>query len=550
MTRNSVNDAGDGRTGDSHTRTPRGWPGLVTGLSAAALLSASASPLFAAGSRAPKAEFIDATVAGLDFMSKAGVLPIPGDQIKTLGPVIGCLAEDKPPGDCAKEAVFDRVFGKQFEQARPVVDCLISGTGNVQSCATDAAIAQLPKEGQALAKCVKDGGDPAECAVSTASTAAQKEAMRKFNDTIEKATNPITGAPILNLVRAIKEEDWAMVATLGGGEAAKIATCAVIKVVLTEGPHSKFMCDAGANLIDKRVQSARTFFDQATNGDLGGALGTLAKAGLIDSQCAGLKAVDADVEEVVCGNLGKVIDAGANEPLVVALVGSLAAGTPLVGLAILGLSELFGPDESCGTAKDYYAKNYPQCFHRAALLGITDPAGLEAFANKKRADCVRHFSECDEDKANRICDGITHQFRQDAMTLTNAFQKLANGKAKGQKSDFEKDRSRICTATSPDALQTEARDGFLASCRSMLVDLKEMPFEADANCSKPRSDTFATTSGTAYEAACRKAADTELKKVVGEVCAGAGKCFPIHECPKGERWDAAQKKCFEISDVN
>jgi hypothetical protein len=556
---------------------------------------------------------IDATIAAL---SEPGLIPIPAKELNDVAPMLKCMAHgDKQLPDCAKEAVYQAVLGKDAAQAAPLVECVIDGKpvvtcakdaalaqlppevgdllscgDDVQTCVTKLATKQLPPEVRGVADCMLSGTNPTQCALaaagpvlppeaqavanclqnpSTAKQCAETELMshlpgpaqavakcvqaQRFNPdpmacamstadpatkdalkAIQKAADPLSGSPILEIFDAIQKEDWARLSALIGVQAYKVAACAVLEVVLAPGPHQQILCDTASIFIQKRVDSFRILVDQAKNLDYGGMLGTLAKAGLIDQQCAFAEAISEDVYEVVCGNLAKIIDKGAKDPIVIGTIGAILTANPVIGVAIGVVWDKIvnNKDDDCGTPAEYFANHYLQCQHYGVYLGLNDPQQQAAFSQQLEGACIHEFKRClDDDKAADVCGGLTTEFNRELGTIAGAYTDMAKQQAQSFKTKFEADRSNICGEKDADISFSTAGMNFMGSCQSMLNNFQPLRNVPNANCTDPNYKApMVFDAPSAQKSACEIIEKTDLKQVVNDVCAGAGVCFPIHVC--------------------
>ena len=125
-------------------------------------------------------------------------------------------------------------------------------------------------------------------------------------------------------------------------------------------------------------------------------------------------------------------------------------------------------------------------------------------------------------------------FRVHAQTLDDALSQVAGAHARTSRSRLEANRSRVC---SPHYASGEV-DRFVSGCEDSLK--KRFPLPGDATSPNCRPDPkrcegmFACSTPTAQQAACRKAADGELKRITAEVCLGAGMCFKLEGPPPEE----------------
>lgn len=586
---------------------------------------------------------IDATIAAL---AESGLLPIPAEELRALSPMLKCMVHgDNEVLDCAKQAVYERLLGKDLAAAGPLVECLVGGKPvvlcaknaaasqlppefksivecgsdlggcvtklataqlppeaqgianciaskkNVADCASQEAIKQLPPEAQAaaqclakgtdpkicaqneviahlpdaakpVAECIAKGGDPAKCAETQLISQLPGGTAQDVANCIKNGGNPVdcaaqqaTGAAkeqyeaikelsdpdkvptILAMFKAIQEEDWATVAALGGVQAAKVASCVIIDIFVPIPGAQGLLCDYAGELIERRVQSAQIFVKQATAGDFGGMLGTLGKAGLIDQQCALAHVISSDIDEAICGPLAKAIDAGANSPVVVGILASMFTANPVIGTVVGAIWSLLTDKDECMKPEQWFANNFLICQHRDVYLSMTDPQQLATLLDTRTRECIKHYSQdyncVDEDDAAKLCRALASESARETQALAKAYQVLAEARAQSTKPELEADRSHICASPTSAGRFTEAKSGFVASCSTMLNDvrpLKNLATSCTAGFDPSKGQVSFGGGPSAQQQACENAAQSSLAKVVSEVCAGAGVCFPVHPC--------------------
>jgi hypothetical protein len=347
--------------------------------------------------------------------------------------------------------------------------------------------------------------------------------------------DPKTGNAIVGIMDSIQKKDWGRLSILVGQQAATVTTCAVMNVVLLPGPHQGPLCETAGNLIAKQAGSAQTFIEQAQAGDIGGMLGTLAIAGLTNRPCALLQTLSSDVEQAVCGVTADIINAGANSPVIAGIVTGILTTNPIAGLALGGLLSIFD-NEECVKPGDFYVTHYHACQHWGVFLGIGDAKAQVQLIDQKHRECITKYEDCtSDDNARKICDALTDQFRRDLKVLTGTYKELAAGHAGGFRKDLEADRSRVCGVPDSEAMNSQAGLNYLGSCESMLKKVRPLNNLANNKCSAQPVATPQPMFGTpdsAQKAACERSGKDEFKKMFGEVCAGAGVCFPVEKPPE------------------
>jgi hypothetical protein len=475
---------------------------------------------------------VDAFVAG----GAAIGVPISPTEANLVKPLVRCIADGKPVVDCTKEMVIAQLPRESQDLAR-----CVSGGSNVAKCVENEAFKRLPPQSQELAKCVAGGSDVADCGKKFATTQAEKAAFGTIEklkgdskDKFKDATSPLQN--IINTVDGIVREDWEKVIKNGGKAVAKY----VIKTVITSLGTQVASILTGPiidTIVDNRIDLVADLLNVARTGDVGKLAGVIAEFYLVmqvEIPCALIPA--GAIKEAICGTLGKIIGAvgGAVGSVVGAVVDAIGDALDFLG----GLAEDFvglfdGKDDNCGTAQQYYANNFVTCYQRAAHMKGTNPAGYDAFEGSLYDSCRQHFIRCHKsDTVTRICGPLRDMFRVHAQTLDEALNQSAGAYARTSRSQLEANRSRVC---SPHYNGGEV-DRFVSGCESALK--KRFPLPGDALSPNCRPDPkrceglFSCSTPTAQQAACRKAADGELKRITAEVCLGAGLCFKLDAPPK------------------
>ena len=353
---------------------------------------------------------IDAVDLAVDAFVVGGAavgIPISPSEVKLVKPLVKCIAvEGKSPIDCTKRAIIEQLP----EASRGLATCITGGT-SVADCAQAEAFKRLPPQSQELAKCVAGGTDVAECGKKFATTQAEKAAFSTIDklkgdakDKFKDATSPLQN--IVDTVDGIVREDWEKVLKSGGKAVAKYTIKAVISSLTTQvgsiltGPIIDTVVDNRIDLVADLIKAART----GNLAELGRIIAEFYLVMHVEIPCALIPA--GAVKEAICGTVGKII--GAVGKGVGAVLGAIGDALDFLG----GLAEDFiglfdGKDDDCGTAQQYYANNFVTCYHRAAYIKGTDPAGYGSFEEYVYQTCRNHFKRCTTaEKATRVCDAV------------------------------------------------------------------------------------------------------------------------------------------------
>jgi hypothetical protein len=486
---------------------------------------------------APRSSYaLDAVDITIDAFAVGGAaigIPITDSEKKLLKPLLSCIVDGEPVVNCGKKAIIQQLP----PESQKLVGCIVDGK-NVAQCAKDEALSHLPPNSQQLANCVATRADITECG-KIAATEAEKAAFTAAEALkVGEATGPIQN--IINTVDAIAREDWQKVLENGGKAVAKYVINAVITALLPGAgvviaPVVNAVVDFQFNLVVDLINAIK-----ANDWAAIARIGTEAYLGYGKEVVCSVIPAGA-VKEAICGTLGKVISAlgktaGAITGVVLDAIGDILKFTGISDI-FKGIGKIFGlgKDDNCGTAEQYYADRFLICYNKGAYLNYNDPDGFDKFANSLWDPCFQHFYRCHDKQPSRdICHAMVRQFREHAETLQAAMIESARGYAKSRRSYVEANRSRIC---SPHYYQSEA-DNFLNGCENALK--KTYPLIGDATSPDCRPDPkrcagmFVCSTPSAHQVACQRAANGALKRTTAEVCVGAGQCFKIDTPPKDE----------------
>jgi len=484
---------------------------------------------------------VDAVDLAVDAFAAGGAaagIPITEGEKKFVKPLVRCIADGKPVVDCTKEAVIAQLPA----ETRTLVDC-ITGGKNVAQCAENEVIKRLPPQSRELANCIASGTNVAECGQKFATTQAEKavfETVNKYKldsqDKFKEATSGIQN--IVNVVDGIVREDWQKVLENGGKAVAKYVVKAVLTTFLTSAT-TYVLGPVVDTIIDNRFDLVKDLVNALQSGDFAALPRILGEAYLtsyVEVACALIPA--GAVKEAICGTLGKVIGAlgGVVGDIAGAVVGVIEDILGFAGGLFEGIGKgLAGKDSNCGRPQDYYATNTLMCYNRAAYLKTVDPAQFDSFENDVYHRCRRHFIRCEfSETVTRICEPMRNLFKKHTQDLHAALNESANAYARSRQSYMEANRSRIC---SPQFFEGELNN-FINGCEGALK--KSYPLNGDAMAPDCKPDpkrcagVFGCSTASAQQAACRSAADGDMKRTTAEVCKGAGKCFMIETAPKNE----------------
>jgi hypothetical protein len=507
----------------------------------ASVLVAVLCLLTLAGSRSSYA--VDAVDLAVEAFAAGGAavgIPISESEKNFVKPLVRCVADGKPVIDCTKEAVIAQLPKESQDLAR-----CVSGGQNIAQCVQNEAFKRLPAQSQELAKCVAGGTDVTECGKKFATSQAEKAAFGTIEklkgdakDKFKEATGPLQN--IINVVDGIAREDWEKVIANGGKAVAKYVVKTVITSLLT--PATTYLLGPIIDtLIDNRIDLVTDLLKALRAGDEAAIAGIVAEAYLtsyVEIPCSLIPA--GAVKEAICGTLGKIIGAvgDAVGSITGAVLGAIGDALDFIGITDLfdAIGSLFsGKDDDCGGPKEYYANNILMCYNRGAYLKSTDPAAYDQLESWVYGTCRQHFIRChSSEDVTRICQPLRDMFHVHAQTLEQALKETAAIQVRARRAQLEANRSRVC---SPHYYQGEA-DSFVNDCENALK--KRFPLTGDAASPTCRPDPkrcegmFSCSTPTAWQAACRKAADGDLKRATATICVGAGKCFAIDAPPKDE----------------
>jgi hypothetical protein len=473
---------------------------------------------------------VDITIEAFAVGGAAIGIPITDSEKKLLKPLLSCIVDGEPVVNCGKKAIVQQLP----PESQKLVGCIVDGK-NVAQCAKDEALSHLPPNSQQLANCVATRADITECG-KFAATEAEKAAFTAAEALkVGEATGPIQN--IINTVDAIAREDWQKVLENGGKAVAKYVINTVITGLLPGAgvaiaPVVNAVVDFQFNLVVDLLNAIK-----ANDWAAIARIGTEAYLGYGKEVVCSVIPAGA-VKEAICGTLGKVISAlgktaGAIVGPVIDVIKDILGA---FGSVFEDIGKIFsGKASNCGKPEQYYSNNFLLCYNRGAYIKLSDPAKFDQFEGDVYLRCRQHFIKCETSATvTRICEPLRNLFRNHTADLEKALKESAAAYARSRRPYVEANRSRIC---SPHYYQSEA-DNFLNGCENALK--KTYPLIGDATSPDCRPDPkrcagmFVCSTPSAHQVACQRAANGALKRTTAEVCVGAGQCFKIDTPQKDE----------------
>lgn len=453
------------------------------------------------GSPAHSDKGTDAAKLGIDLaieaVDKAGILPLSPDE---------------------------KTFGKVF------LKCMVDGD-NVTDCAARSIEQFLPKKAADFSRCMRE---EEKNAVACGKKLALDAVQQKAAETTEKLKSHGRIGRVIEIIEAVRNEDWEKVAALAGLEAYKAAVCTVVVGLLQAGPHTREICNALHRILESGVDAVKNVVKAAKAKDWLELAKTLFKFMAIDIPCSYLD--EGAVKQFICGGLATILN-GIKEgygvvlgPVLDLITGLVEKALGVIGGVIkdVGCAVGIGDCGTCLTPAQYYANHFITCFHRSAYLGLEGKAA----ERKREGDtlhhhCYKHFDECMSGKdARGVCDGLYKLFNDQAATLINAMHESSQSFTKTQQSSMEAQRAKICAPGEFDGYANL----FQQNCENKMRERFPLAGGNTPDCKPANCAGLFTCGGaTAHGLACGKVKDGSYKRVYSEVCAGAGVCFKTEE---------------------